>query len=138
MKDKMEFEAFKKQGVEENEKTYGREARERYGDKAVDEANQKMLGLSEAEYQRFKELEEEVLCCLEAAVTNEIFPESEEGKRIVQLHKEWLGFTWKQYSPQAHKGLAEMYLADERFMAYYDRTVSGCTKFLVEAVRYWS
>lgn len=138
MDDKMKFEAFKKNAVEENEKTYGKEARGKYGDEAVDESNRKLLGMTEADYERFKDLEQEVLCQLEGAVENGISPESETGQRIVLLHKNWLSFTWKQYSAQAHKGLAEMYLADERFQAYYDRNVAGCAKFLVEAVRYWA
>ncbi|MBS6194288.1 MAG: MerR family transcriptional regulator [Clostridiales bacterium] len=138
MDDKMKFEAFKKKTVEENEKTYGKEARERYGDQAVDESNRKLLGMTEADYERFKDMEHEVLRQLEEAVKNGSSPESETGKRIVLLHKNWLGFTWKEYSANAHKGLAEMYLADERFQAYYDRNVAGCAKFLVEAVRSWA
>lgn len=134
----MKFEAFKKNAVEENEKAYGKEAREKYGDEAVDESNRKLLGMSEADYECFKGLEQEVLHQLEEAVENGISPEGETGQRIVVLHKKWLGFTWKQYSAQAHKGLAEMYLTDERFQAYYDRNVAGCAKFLVEAVRHWA
>ena len=53
------------------------------------------------------------------------------------LHKEWLGQTWKQYSEEAHKALVEMYLADERFTAYYDRKVEGCAKLLEESVKFW-
>lgn len=63
--------------------------------------------------------------------------ESLEGKKIVLLHKEWLEMTWKGYSPKGHKALAEMYLMDERFTAYYDREVKGCGEFLKKAVDYW-
>lgn len=138
MADKKKFEAFKKNLVEKNEKTYGKEAREQYGDEAVDAANRKLLGLSEAGYERFRNLENEILCQLEKAVEDAADPKSEVGQSIVLLHKEWLGFTWKEYSANAHKGLAEMYLADERFMAYYDRNAEGCAGFLVEAIRYWA
>ena len=43
---------------------------------------------------------------------------------------------WKDgtYSKEAHKNLAEMYAADERFKAYYDKIVDGGAIFLRNAV----
>ena len=40
-------------------------------------------------------------------------------------------FFWKDgtYSKEAHKALAEGYVADERFRAYYDKIAEGCTEF---------
>ena len=61
-------------------------------------------------------------------------PNSTAGKEIVLLHKEWLSYTWPSYTPEAHRGLAAMYVSDPRFTAYYDRAVSGCTQFLHDAV----
>ena len=138
MSDKEKFEGFKRELIEKKEKLYGKEAREKYGEEAVDEANQKIMGLSEADYERFKNLEKEVCRQLEEAVRNKELPESETGHRIVLLHKDWLGYTWKEYSAQAHKGLASMYIADERFLAYYDKNLKGCGEFLVKAVNYWA
>lgn len=138
MSDKEKFEGFKRELIEEKERLYGKEAREKYGEEAVDEANQKIMGLFEADYERFKNLEKEVLRQLEEAVRNKELPESETGQRIVLLHKDWLGYTWKEYSAQAHKGLASMYIADERFLAYYDKNLKGCGEFLVKAVDYWA
>lgn len=138
MSDKEKFEGFKRELIEEKERLYGKEAREKYGEEAVDEANQKIMGLSEADYERFKNLEKEVLRQLEEAVRNKELPESETGHRIVLLHRDWLGYTWKEYSAQAHKGLASMYMADERFLAYYDKNLKGCGEFLVKAVDYWA
>lgn len=138
MSDQMKFEAFKKNIIAEQEKTYGKEAREKYGDIQVEESQQKVLNMSEGDYERFQNLEKEVLRQLEEAVRNKENPESEVGQRIVILHKEWLGFTWKEYTAQAHKGLAQMYLADKRFLDYYNRNVDGCGEFLVAAVEKWA
>ncbi len=33
-----------------------------------------------------------------------------------------------------HKGLGEMYVADERFRANYDKIALGCTEFLRDAI----
>ena len=47
MSDKEKFEVFKKNLIDENEKNYGKEIREKYGDNSIDESNIKMLNMSE-------------------------------------------------------------------------------------------
>lgn len=138
MKNEEKFAAFKEKLVNDNEAAYGKEAREKYGDEAVNESNRKLLNLTEEQWERYQALENEILHRLEKAVEAGLSPESEEGKSICALHKEWLGFSWKQYSPQAHKGLAMMYVADERFTAYYDRNVTGCAAWLSAAIQNWA
>lgn len=137
MSNQEKFHALKEKAVQENERIYGVEAREKYGNEQVNESNKKMLNMSETQWERFRELEKEILERLEEGVKIGIMPESTEAKKIVALHKEWLCMTWKQYSAQAHRGVAAMYVADERFTKYYDRNVSGCAAFLNEAVQYW-
>lgn len=44
--------------------------------------------------------------------------------------------TWKTYTEEAHKAVANMYISDERFKLYYDRKVPGCAQFLEKAIRY--
>lgn len=134
MTDTERFEAFKRKAVEENEAQYGKEAREKYGDEAVNQSNANILNLSPERYQRWQTLDAEILSALSAAVKNGTAPDSEEGLRIAALHKEWLSFSWKTYTPQAHAGLAMMYTADERFTAYYDRETPGCAAFLQNAI----
>ena len=138
MSDKEKFQALKEKAVRENEEMYGAEAREKYGDEEVHTFNQKMLNMTEAQWERFQELEKLILMRLEEAVEHGMKAESEVIKEIVELHKEWLCMTWKQYSVEAHKGVAMMYVADERFTKYYDRNVQGCAKLLCEAVQYWA
>ncbi|MDO4270626.1 MAG: MerR family transcriptional regulator [Eubacteriales bacterium] len=138
MSDTEKFEAFKARAVRENEKKYGAEVRARYGDEQADAANAKVLGMTQADYERFEALKDEVQAALEAAVRAGEAPDGAAGGRIVRLHKTWLGYTWKDYTAEAHKALAEGYAADERFTAYYDRNVPGCARFLCEAVRFWA
>ena len=59
----------------------------------------------------------------------------ETGREIIALHKEWLGFTWTEYSPEAHLGLTQMYVDDARFTAYYDQNVPGCAAFCTRLLR---
>lgn len=134
MTDAEKFEGMKRQLIEENERAYGAEVRARYGDESVDESNRTMMGLTSEQYERFRELELQILEALEAAVAGGADPLGEEGARVCALHRAWLSFTWPQYTPEMHRGLAESYVADERFRAYYDRAVDGCAQWLRDAI----
>ena len=134
MTDYEKFEAFKRKAVEESETAYGKEARAKYGDRAVDESHAKLMGLSPRDHQRWQQLDAEILSALASAVERGIDPDSDTGRSIAAMHKEWLSFTLPQYTPQIHAGIAMMYTADERFTAYYDKTVPGCAAFLRDAI----
>ena len=135
MNDKEKFEAFKRRAVEANEEQYGKEIREQYGPEAVEESNARLLSMTEEEHGRWKALEAEILSALAAAVRAGEAPAGPEGRRIAELHRRWLCRAWDKYTPQAHRGVAELYTADQRFTAYYDKEVPGCAAFLRDAVR---
>lgn len=134
MPDKEKFEAFKRGVVEANEARYGREIREKYGGKTVDRANACVLALTEEEYSQWKALGEEIKTALARAVRDGADPASREGQRIAALHRRWLSYSWETYTPQAHRGLGQLYTADQRFTAYYDGEVPGCAAFLRDAI----
>lgn len=131
------FEAFKRQMVDENERAYGKEARARYGDSAVNEANAAMMNFTQIQYEQWQTLGEEIQQRLEQAVTAGVVPQSDEGKQIAALHRQWLTMTNQNYRADQHRGIAQLYVLDERFTAYYDRTVPGCAQFLHDAVMHW-
>lgn len=137
MNDKEKFEGFKKDLIDRNEKQYGAEIREKYGEQTVKESNRKLMNLSQEAYDRMQKTGEKISRLLEQVVRENADPAGEEGKKIAALHREWLGFTWPQYSPEAHAGLTQMYVDDERFTAYYDKNVKGCAAFLRKAVLAW-
>lgn len=133
MKDNEKFEGFKTKLVEENEDKYGKEIREKYGDDAVNESNRKMMNLSREEYDQMEELGKQVLTTLEEAYATGN-PAGELGQKAATLHKQWLSYSLKEYSKEAHVGLVNMYVEDERFKAYYDKVQPGCAEFLRDAV----
>ena len=135
MTDQEKFEAFKRNAVAAMEAAHGAESRQKYGDAEVDRANACVLALTQEEYTAWKALGDEILQALTAAVQAGTAPAGPEGQRIAQLHRRWLSYSWEAYTPQAHAGLAELYVSDPRFTAFYDREVSGCAAFLRDAVR---
>ncbi|MCI2188267.1 MAG: MerR family transcriptional regulator [Olsenella sp.] len=131
------FRGIKEQAIEKNESTYGAEARERYGDDAVDAANECMRAMSEKDWNEMRELEQGIIRQLKAAMSTGD-PAGNAAQELVDLHRRWICGYWGEgrYSAQAHLALGEMYLADERFRDYYDsRAGAGATEFLVAALR---
>ena len=135
MKDEERFEAFKRGLVEENERRFGAEARERWGSEAVDASNAKVRGMTEGQYERAQALEQEMKDALAAALATGD-PAGAEARRAADLHRQWLCCFWQDgaYSKEAHRGLAETYVADERFKAYYDDVAPGAAEFLRDAI----
>ncbi len=133
MADKEKFEGFKKKMIEENEDKYGREVREKYGDDVVEKSNAKLMGMSEEKYAETERLAEEILETLkEAMKTGD--PAGALAQLAAALHKKWLMEYWDSYSKEAHAGLVQMYVCDERFKAYYDRNQPDTAEFLRDAV----
>ncbi|MEQ8155812.1 MAG: MerR family transcriptional regulator [Clostridiaceae bacterium] len=135
MSNKEKFEGFKQKLIDENEKKYGKEARESFGDAAVDASNAKIKGMTQEQYARIEKLTEDLNNTLaEAFKTGN--PGGELAKKACELHKEWLCCYWPDgtYSPEAHMALAQGYVDDKRFTEYYDKIALGCTEFLRDAI----
>lgn len=137
MTDEQKFEAFKRQTVADNEITYGKEARAAYGDASMDESNAAMLGLTQAQYDAWTAMEQELLSRLAQAVQAGCAPTGVDGQAISALHRRWLQVTMPRCTAAQHRGIAALYVDDERFTAHYDRTVPGCAQFLRDAVLHW-
>ena len=137
MSDKDKFNGFKKKLVEENEQKYGEEIRAKYGDDQVNQSNQKMLNMTQEQYEAFEKLSQEVLDTLEEAFATGD-PAGELGQKTADLHRQWLSYTWGSYSKEAHAGLAQMYVDDERFTAFYDKKQPGMAVFLRDAIKIYT
>lgn len=137
MSDIEKFEGLKARLIEENERKYGAEVRQKYGEEIVRKSNERFGNLSQADFEQMEQTGKRIREMLEQAVLNGADPTGETGREIAALHKTWLGFTWPNYSPEAHAGLVQMYVDDERFTQHYDNRVNGCAKFLRDAVTAW-
>ena len=137
------FAALKQQAIEENERAYGTEARSRYGNDAVDASNAKVAGMGQGEWdetqeqaRRIGELIAQIAACADPASA----VDGEQGRELCALHRRWLEHYWPDglYTPEAHRGLAETYVADERFAAHYDAAAPGGARLLRDAIVRWS
>lgn len=137
MSDTQKFEGFKQKLVDDNEKKYGQEIRGKYGDSVVDQSNQMLKGMTEEQYAAVQQLEEEMFETLVQAMENGD-PASVLAQKSADLHRQWLSFYWNSYSKEAHAGVAQMYVDDERFTEYYDKRRPGLAEFLRDSVHVYT
>ena len=137
MTDEEKFEGFKQKLVDDNEQKYGKEIREKYGEDAVNKSNAKVKGMTQAQYEDVTKLEEQLALSLKAAMATGN-PAGELAQKAADLHRQWLSFYWDQYTKEAHAGVAQMYVDDERFTAYYDKIQPGAAVFLRDAVHIYT
>ena len=136
MANEEKFEGFKQKLIDDNELKYGDEVRMKYGNEAVDSSNVKIKKMTKDQYAEAEQLSRELNETLRAAF-EQGNPQSELAKKVFELHKRWLCFYCDEYSKEAHMGVAQMYVDDPRFSAYYDRIAPGCALFLRDTVRYF-
>ena len=133
MSDNEKFEGFKQKLVDDNETRYGAEVRAKYGQDAVNRSNAKVMGMSKEQYDEVERLSLEINETLKKAMAVGD-PAGELAQKACELHRRWLCFYWESYSKAAHRGVAQMYVDDPRFTAYYDKIAPGAAVFLRDAV----
>ncbi|MFF5994155.1 MerR family transcriptional regulator [Lysinibacillus sp. KU-BSD001] len=137
MSNEQKFEVFKQQLIDENEAKYGAEIREKYENESVKASYGMVKNMTEEQYEAAQQLEKMLLERLKEAM-EEGDVQSDIAVEVAELHKRWLSFYWPKYTKEAHIGLAQMYIADQRFTDYYDSRVNkGATQFLADAIVYY-
>ena len=116
------------QGFDFSKNPYEQEARDRWGDKAVDESNKKVAQFG-------PEIGEEMnRIYFSLAEISHLDPASKEAQKRIE---EWYTFLNKMgnYSLAAFAGLGEMYVADERFTKNIDQFGEGLAEFMRDAMK---
>lgn len=115
-------------GFDFNTNAYEQEARKRWGNPAVDEANEVVKG-------KFDQFGEEMnRIYFKLAELRHLSPASEAAQEAIgtwYVHLNKMG----SYSLEAFQGLGEMYIADERFTKNIDQFGAGLAKFMCKAMR---
>lgn len=115
------------QGFDFSQNPYEQEARERWGDKAVDASNKKAAQFG-------PEMGEEMnRIYFKLAELRHLDPKSDEAQGAIG---EWFGFLNKMgsYSLEAFEGLGQMYVDDERFTKNIDKFGEGLAVFMRDAM----
>ena len=134
MSDEEKFAGFKQKMLDENEKKYGREIREKYGEEVVEASNSRIMGMTAEQYTEVQEISRRLNDMLKSALELGD-PASEIAQKACELHKQWLGYYGTPYTKKIHLNLAQMYVDDPRFKVYYEAIAPGCAEFLRDAIR---
>jgi DNA-binding transcriptional MerR regulator len=118
-----------------NPDDYAEEAEQRWGQTdAYQESARRTARYTKEDWQRNKAESEEwgrrIVAVMEAGLP----ADSTEAKELAEEHRAHISRWFYECSYEIHTGLADMYLADERFTATYENIKPGLTQYLHDAI----
>lgn len=120
------------EGFDFSRNPYEQEARELWGDEAVENANAKLSSLSKDEEKAM--MKEMTAIYTRLAGLRNSSPESQEAQEAIEEWYDFLNGNFGEYSPDSFKALGQMYVADERFTKSIDAFGTGLAKFMCDAM----
>ncbi len=118
-------------GFDFSHNPYEQEARDRWGEKAVDESSAKINKMSKDEQKDMGEEFERIY--QELAARRHESPESDEAQAGIKVWYDYLNKIGN-YSLDGFKGLGQMYVDDERFTKNIDKYGQGLSVFMRDAM----
>ncbi|HEY4551640.1 MAG TPA: TipAS antibiotic-recognition domain-containing protein, partial [Bacillaceae bacterium] len=127
MSNKEKFEGF-----DFTHNPYEQEARDRWGDEAVDKSIAKAGKISKEQQKAVSEAWNTIYTRL--AGLRHGSPESEEAQEAIKEWYTFLNSNFGSYSYEAFKGLGQLYVDDERFTKNIDQYGGGLAAFMRDAM----
>lgn len=130
----MDFAAFDTKEIDQQMEQYAQEVKERWGETlAYEESQRRMASYGKKEWDKIYAgmggIFRRFAACMEKG------PDSPEAQAMV---REWRDFISKNFYPcsdEILQGLGQMYEADPRFQATFDKTSPGLGAFIAEAIK---
>ncbi|MGC4809079.1 MerR family transcriptional regulator [Micromonospora sp. DT228] len=111
------------------------EAEQRWGDtEAYRESNRRVSRYTKADWLRYRAENEDWGRRIVAVLASGVPADSPEAMDLAEEHRQLIGRWFYECTYEGHTGLADMYLADERFTAYYENIAPGLAVYLNEAI----
>ena len=113
---------------------YAAEAQERWGDTdAWKQSQQRTSAFTKQDWLQIKADGDALLADLAAAKRGGVEPGSDRANALARRHRDSIE-RFYDCSDQMHVGLAEMYVADQRFTRYYDEAEPGLARFVRDII----
>ena len=116
---------------------YEEEARQRWGDRAVEDSTARHAALSADDKQAFMaeaaSVNEELARCLDAGLP----ADDARVQAAVERHYRWVCVSWTP-DTDSYVGLGRMYVEDPRFTAFYDNSRAGLASYLLEGIKVYA
>ncbi|WP_137722751.1 MerR family transcriptional regulator [Prescottella subtropica] len=115
---------------------YEDEVIEKWGEQAYRDSNAWYRSLSDDDRAGFRQRQQDIAADYGRAHAAGLAPDSREVREITRRHYDWVTEGWQGRRPgaDAFAGLGDMYVADGRFAAVYDRHGTGTAAFVRDAM----
>lgn len=114
---------------------YADEAEQRWGGTdAYKESARRVSQYTKGDWLRIKEQNEDWGRRISEAMDAGLSPDSSRAMELAEEHRQHISQWYYECSYEIQAGLADMYLADERFMATYEAVKPGLTRYLHDAI----
>ncbi len=114
---------------------YEEEARERWGHTdAYKESARRAASYGQAEWDEIRAEGDEIVRELIAVMRGRAPADGEAARALAERHRRHISRWFYPCSPQMHRGLAEMYVADQRFAQTYERHAEGLAAYFHDAI----
>ncbi|MFG2821772.1 MerR family transcriptional regulator [Kitasatospora sp. NPDC048365] len=111
------------------------EAEQRWGDTdAWKQSRRRTGGYGKADWQRIKDEMDELNARLVEALTAGVAPDSEQATALAEEHRLHITGHFYDCPHTMHRCLGEMYVADPRFTATYEKLAPGLAQWLRDAI----
>lgn len=119
---------------------YDSEVRERWGDDAADRSNDWWNALGAEGQKTFRHEVEDLNAAWDQVIASGVTPDSDSAQEVAARHVAWLRSATQgtTLSQAMVKGIAQMYVDDERFAANYNRVSPAGPQFVRDAVHHWA
>jgi DNA-binding transcriptional MerR regulator len=115
---------------------YAAEVEERWGDtESYKESQRRVARYTKADWQRIKAQGQAAIEQVVGAMNAGKRADSTEAMEGAEAHRRQIEEAFYPLSYEGHVGLAEMYLADPRFTATYEKIASGLAQYLHDAIK---
>jgi DNA-binding transcriptional MerR regulator len=113
---------------------HAQEAEERWGGtEPYRESQRRVSAYTKEDWQQMASEEEAVRANLATLFTAGSAPDSDEAMAAIEAHRQHITRWFYDCSYEIHRGLSDMYVADERFRAHYDTSTPGLAQFIRDA-----
>lgn len=114
---------------------YEDEARERWGaTDAYRESQRRTAGYREEQWRAIREESDAIVREFAELLESGEPADGERAQSVAERHRQHITRWFYECTPQIHRGLGEMYVADERFTRTYERVAPGLAAYIRDAI----
>lgn len=137
MNNKEMFQAFDMTDIENAQKRYADEVREKYPKHLVDECTTKTAAYSKKDWQRVMEAQNNIFRQFASHLEQGVDASAPPVQELVGIFQKHINDCFYTCDNQCLLGLGSMYTCDERFTAFYEKISPGLAQYIQHAIQFY-